>query len=254
MSQRQSITLVCQQCGTPYIRKHYAPSMAHLYKYCSRACSSLAQAGDLSGQRFGMLTVLRRGPNKVRGETSESGWVCRCDCGGENHVAKSDLIRGKVRSCRCIMGKNHTHGMFGTRVYKVWVGMIQRCHNPKDRGWRNWGGRGIVVCERWRHSFENFYSDMGAPAPGLSLDRIDNDGNYEPGNCRWVTAKEQQRNRRGNVFVDLRGEKKPVSAWAEEFGMDAELVRGRLYRGWDVERALTTPPDPRFSKRSVHSD
>ena len=130
--------------------------------------------------------------------------------------------------------------MTGTRERKTWNDMIQRCRNPNSKDYKNYGGRGIKVCERW-HEFEGFYEDMGDKPDGMSLDRIDNDGDYRPSNCRWATAKTQCRNRRGNRMLTYDGQTKCASAWAEVVGTTPSALHMRLVRGWSVERALTTP-------------
>lgn len=147
---------------------------------------------EMTGQTFGLLTVLGRAPDKV--SAAQAYWQCRCECGQEIAVNGSSLRRGSTRSCGCGRVK---HGLANKAPeYHVWEGIKQRCLNPNRRGYEYWGGRGISVCERWLE-FENFYADMGPrPGPGYSIDRSDNDGNYEPGNCRWATASEQQRNTR----------------------------------------------------------
>lgn len=123
--------------------------------------------------------------------------------------------------------------------YNTWIGMIHRCHRPTSPSYPLYGARGIRVCERW-HSTENFFQDMGPrPSKNHSLDRINNDGNYEPGNCRWATAKEQANNTRHNVHLELSGVKQTIGEWAKKLGMDSRTIRERLNRGWSVERALT---------------
>lgn len=120
--------------------------------------------------------------------------------------------------------------------------MRQRCENHRDTGYMNYGGRGVTVCERWR-AFENFYADMGPrPTPKHSIDRIDNDGNYEPGNCRWATKREQVCNRRGSLIVTFRGERQPLGKLCADAGLRFNVVYGRLKLGWTVDRALSTPP------------
>ncbi len=139
------------------------------------------------------------------------------------------------------------HGHWGTPEYWIWNTMIGRCTNPKDRQFKNYGGRGIGVCERWR-TFSNFWDDMcPRPEPRLELDRIDNDGNYEPGNVRWATRSQQMRNTRVNRIVEINGEKAPMIVWAERLGIKMGAVTSRLVRGWSDVDALTTTPMRRFS-------
>jgi hypothetical protein len=154
---------------------------------------------DLTGQRFGTLVVLGR---EGRGKNGAARWRTRCDCGTETVSQASNLRSGGAQSCGCaratgLRARNTTHGMSDQRPYKVWANMIARCTDPKHTRWPYYGARGIGVCDEWRTSFEAFWRDMGPSYhPGLSIDRIDNDGDYEPGNCRWATAKEQRANQR----------------------------------------------------------
>jgi hypothetical protein len=160
---------------------------------------------DLSGQRFGRLAVLGR----AQRAKPEAYWHCRCDCGVEVVVNGCRLRNGNTRSCGCLRREtaaingdhnvSHGYARMGIRrhpLYSVWSGMRTRCRNPNNKNWKDYGGRGITVCERW-DKFENFLADMGErPGPSYSIDRIDVEGNYEPGNCRWATPTEQVRNRR----------------------------------------------------------
>lgn len=155
------------------------------------------RAIDLTGRVFGRLTV--QGKGEVKGH--HRMWQCLCECGASKAVRSDHLTRGLVVSCGCYWAQrrveaNTTHGMSETRVYRIWKDMRNRCHYEKYPERHLYGGRGIEVCERWRWSFENFLADMGVPADHLSIDRIDVNGNYEPGNCRWATALEQSQNKR----------------------------------------------------------
>jgi len=164
---------------------------------------------DLSGMKFGKLTVLRL---SMKG-AAITKWLCRCDCGNELSVHSSNLRYGKTKSCGCSTYEtphHYVHGYAGDRrisEYKIWCAMKRRCFNSLDKCFPGWGGRGITVCDRWKESFTNFLEDVGRRPEGMSLHRIDNEGNYEPGNARWASAEEQSKNRRPRAkrTVCLRG-------------------------------------------------
>jgi len=193
---------------------------------------------DLTGGTFNDWSVIRYWGT----EGNRRKWLCACVCGTERPVNESNLVQGRSKNCGCLRRKPTTHGMSKTPEYKSWSAMQERCRNPKSSYYANYGGRGVEVCARWRESFENFFADMGRmPGSGYSLERIDNNGDYEPGNCRWATRKEQMRNKRTNHLLTLQGKTMTLAEWAEVVGIESSAIRQRLNRGWSVEEALTTP-------------
>lgn len=201
---------------------------------------------DLTGRVFDRLTVLGYAGKQKR----NSKWHCQCSCGTIKTVFATGLHNGDNRSCGCYMRENngrlkYRHGHKGSRTYRCWSNMMQRCTNPNNPAWKHYGGRGIVVCDGWR-DFVNFLRDMGQCPPRGEIDRHpNNNGNYEPGNCRWIVSQsDQMRNTRRNRPVLFRGETKLLSDWCHERGLAFSTVHWRLAKGWDVERALSAPPQP----------
>lgn len=203
---------------------------------------------SLVGLRSGRLTVIRIG--EVHGYKAK--WLCRCECGNTALVWSYSLRSGRTKSCGCLKDELsaerslvHGHTGRGTRSseYNSWDGMNQRCHNTKNPSYRKYGGRGIRVCARWRASFANFIADMGRkPSPQHSIDRIDNDGNYEPGNCRWATLSQQNSNmQRSKGALVYKGECGTFQYWAAKLGVTPSALCRRLNAGWSLERTLTTP-------------
>jgi len=187
---------------------------------------------DLTSNVFGRLTVLsyagRIGVNNQ--------WNCKCTCGNYCIVAGGNLNRGSTKSCGClhaeIASKVHaSHKMTGSGEYRTWMSMKNRCLNSNGIGYINYGGRGIKVCDRWVNSFESFFSDMGVRPKGSSIERINNNGNYEPSNCRWATAKEQANNKRSNHTITINGVTKTMQAWADECGLHWSVIKSRISSG-----------------------
>lgn len=191
---------------------------------------------DLTGMVFGQLTVLHRGENIPEGNRSRITWVCRCSCGTVKPVRGSCLVAGLTISCGCI---KVVHGMREHPLYQTWRAMLHRVDDEKRAGYKNYGGRGITVCARWR-DFPSFVEDMGEkPSPNHTLERVDNDGPYSPENCVWATRTEQSSNRRGNVLITFQGETKTVKQWCTILGLSYFSIIKKVARGHDVLRIFT---------------
>ena len=189
---------------------------------------------DLAGQRFGLWLVLSRDPERGRG----SRWLCRCDCGVERLLPSNHLTAGRSKSCGCRLSMHA--GLKHTPTWNSWSSMWARCTSRSHHAFGRYGGRGISICERWG-DFRNFLADMGTRPPGTTLDRIDNDGNYEPGNCRWATQREQGNNRRSCTRIVFQGRAQTLRQWSSETGLGAGTIAYRIAAGWPVEAALTEP-------------
>lgn len=199
---------------------------------------------DLTGERFGMLTVLRhQGKACSLGGTPQHLWLCRCACGSEKVIRGASLRSGKSSSCGC---KRHMRlGHSRHPLYPTFTGIIQRCYNPKSVDYPNYGGRGIEVYREWRDCPERFIDYVRAmgwdEGDSRSIDRIDNNGHYEPGNIRLADRFEQGRNKRSNVVIEFRGRSLTMAEWAEQMNIPYGRLQTRIFRGWPPERALTEP-------------
>jgi hypothetical protein len=204
----------------------------------------MPKAVDLSGQVFGKLTAVTE---TTKRKNSFVVWLCECACGNSVEVTSNNLRKGKTKSCGCLIGdvliaRNTTHGMSGTPEHLAWTCMNARCYNPNTIWYKRYGGRGISVCDRWRTSFENFFNDVGRkPTVKHSLDRIDNNGNYEPSNCRWATATEQALNRDVGTRITVDGVMDTMSGWSLRLGGSRCLIRRRIQAGMRPEDAVKTP-------------
>lgn len=212
---------------------------------------------DLTGQRFDRLTVIRRAPNGVRGQTQ---WVCLCDCTPDREIViqASGMVAGRTHSCGCLRREAtgdaaRTHGKTGSRAHNSWSHAKNRCTNPKGRSWGNYGGRGITMCLRWSQSFAAFYADMGDPPVGRSIERVNNNGHYScgkhdlcsdcrgrnlPTNCRWATPLEQGNNTRRNVTLECAGKLATLAQWSRSTGVGYKTLQGRVERGEVGEGAV----------------
>lgn len=225
--------------------------MSHLHRY--RRCRIMTNQGnkgfnvaksvDLSGHRFNRLTVLRadrRGNQLV--------WVCQCVCGGTVTLRTARITGSRpTRSCGCLQRETvsairTTHGRSRTYLYRTWSMIIQRCRVTTNPAYPDYGGRGITVCDRWASSFADFAADVGhRPSAAHTIDRIDNDRGYEPGNVRWATRAEQARNRRSNRWITANGETRTLAEWIARSGLAATTIERRLKRGWPPADAVLTP-------------
>lgn len=199
---------------------------------------------NLTGLRFGRLLVAEKARVKLT-KSKNAEWSCLCDCGSTVTILSSNLIQGRSNSCGCwnkerTSDVNKTHGMSKTRLHTIWTNMKQRCNNPKWTDYHRYGGRGIKVCDEWQQSFEAFSAWASAAGydDSLTIDRIDNDGNYEPGNCRWATNKEQARNKEKTK----RYEGKTLAEWATIVGVKYETLWARIaVLNWPISKVFNTP-------------
>ena len=193
-------------------------------------------ANDLTGKKFGKLEVIGVHDTGSR----KTYYVCQCDCGNIKVVRADALISGATKSCGCIkkeqdkinLTANHKHKMSGTRIYETWQDMKRRCYNKQNARYDRYGGRGITVCDEWLNNFQSFYdwAISNGYSDDLTIDRIDNDGNYEPSNCRWSTAKEQCNNRGSNININIGNATKSLMCWCEIFNVDYKKVYARYKR------------------------
>lgn len=249
----RSRTWVCEcECGNKIL-----VSTSHLKSGHTKSCGCLRHEGgkevrDLTGQRFGRLIAIREDGRTKQGQAK---WLCQCDCGNIKSIASASLTGGLTKSCGCYNSELRTnlnlkHGDAfrhnKARLYEVWCAMIKRCENPNDDHFYCYGGRGVSVCADW-HKYENFKAwayangyDDSAGRGQCTIDRIDNNKGYEPGNCRWVDMRAQGKNTRKAKMLTIQGKTKPLTQWAEEKNIRPGTIHSRLRNGWAVEEAVMT--------------
>ena len=209
------------------------------------------KVGDLTGQHFGMLTVVEKAEDRIYNNKAYKQWFCRCDCGKEKVIMQANLMSGKSTNCGCqrilkIQKATKTHGMTKSRLYVLYKGILARCYNKNHQHYKEYGERGIRVCSEWLEDFMNFYNwamdngyDENAPRGKCTLDRISNDGNYEPNNCRWVDMKVQANNTRKNIVItNSKGESHTISEWGHILGVSPSLLLSRYRKGWEIDKVL----------------
>ena len=200
---------------------------------------------NMKDRIFNYLKVVERAGNTKSGEAM---WLCECICGKKKILPGSKVRNGEIKSCGCMKTelsgkKNRKHGMRKTRLYRIWQGMIQRTTNKSNTEYCDYGGRGIEVCTEWRSDFESFrkWSYENGYSDNLTIDRIENEKGYSPENCRWITQKDNCRNKRNNHCLTYKGETKTIAEWAEITGIGKATLRHRIVKmGWSAEKALTT--------------
>lgn len=199
---------------------------------------------NLINQKFNKLLVLRRLPNQGK----KVMWECKCDCGNLTQVLTSNLKCGRTKSCGCLrisklVSRSTTHNQRHTKLYEVWKTMKQRCFNPNCDSYKNYGARGITIYSDWKDNFNSFYewSISNGYQDGLTIDRIDFNGNYEPSNCRWVDRLTQANNTRTNVFIEFNNEVHTIAEWSRIYNIKQSVLSDRLRRGWSIEKSLTSP-------------
>jgi hypothetical protein len=199
---------------------------------------------DLVGQKFGRLTVLSLDHETKKGRRF---WLCKCECGNEVVKDAKDILSGHVKSCGCLQrnvlgASKRTHGKSRTKIGDVLEGMKARCYNKNEISYTRYGARGIFICDEWLEDPIKFFewAEKTNYVYGFQIDRIDNDGPYSPENCRWVTSKENNRNKRTNNLITHNGETECVTAWSEKLGIPPPTIFGRLARGHSIEEALST--------------
>lgn len=212
---------------------------------------------DLTGKRFDMLTVVERLENASGGITR---WKCRCDCGNFTVVRGGNLRNGAVKSCGCkrhLPAHNRSHKMSQTRIYRVWAGMIQRCTNPNSKSYKNYGNKGISVCDEWKKSFEKFrdWAIKNGYSDNLTLERKDNSLGYSPDNCCWITKSEQMKNRDFNLKIEYNNETKTLAEWCRKLNLNYKTTYMRIWGyGWSVKEAFETPKGKRRKRGNKIGD
>lgn len=206
----------------------------------------MRKALEITGQKFGRLTAIKFVKKNKKGLHI---WLFKCDCGKEKMIIKQYVLSGQVKSCGCLLAEkrieSHTvHGFYGTSIYKTWQGIKRRCYYTNFKDYKNYGARGVLVCDEWKNDFINFYNwaITNGYKEGLTIDRIDVNGDYEPNNCRWVTTKIQNRNKRNCIFITYKNNTYCLGEWAERLNINYNTLNARIKKyKWNIEKAFETP-------------
>lgn len=204
-----------------------------------------------AGDRYARLTIIK----EVEKKNKRRYFLCKCDCGNHREVRMTNLRYGSTKSCGCLRDEQNRvagfkHGLRSSPIYSSWHSMKQRCLNPNAQSYHYYGGRGITIFDEWKDDFMNFYNWAieNGYTEGMTIERIDVNGNYEPDNCTWIPQSEQSNNTRRNKPVAFNGKTKNVTEWSKELGFNRGMLRKRLSSGWSIERALTTPVQTKYQR------
>lgn len=202
---------------------------------------------DMTGREFEECVVIKRS-DKLSKDGKKIFWECECKCGNTFTARGSDIRSGNTKSCGCLVKKKArtrkgAHGQRNSRIYTIWNNMKLRCYNKNQNNYFNYGGRGIKICDEWKNDFTTFYNWAieNGYSDELSIERINNDGDYEPSNCKWANLHEQARNKRNNRFLEHDGKKMIAPDWSKVTGIPEKIIYDRMTKGWDDERVLTQP-------------
>lgn len=233
----------CQcDCGAIITKTYFG--LTHNKELCCPDCK-IPQIEDISGQKFGRLTVIRYAG---KSQSNQTMWECQCECGNTITAQAQNLKNGHTKSCGCYnieltSKRNRTHGETRTRLYNIWHDMCYRCYGEKHHSYYLYGAKGITVCDEWKNSFEKFrdWALQNGYADNLSIDRIDSTGNYEPSNCRWATDLVQANNTNRNRYFTIDGITDTLANWCRKYNMPYATVSSRIRGEWDIVDALTLP-------------
>lgn len=210
----------------------------------------MGKAIDLTGKKFGKLTVIKLDHIKRYVGCTKYFWLCKCECGNFCITSQNQLSRGKTKSCGCLQKEYFSikHNLRFSKLYITWENIKKRCYNKKSSRYKWYGEKGIIVCNEWKDDFKAFYDWAMANGykEGLTIDRIDVNGNYEPSNCRWVDWKTQQQNKNSNIYLTYNNQTKCITEWARIFNINRATLQWRIKKGWEVQEALTTLPKTKY--------
>ena len=231
------------QCDCGRICKAYEPALLDNRKI---DCGKHNKFVDLTNFKYGKLTVIKKTNEKTK--DNKILWLCQCKCGNTITLQTYAILSGRTRSCGCLrpeLSKKLFSGVRqeNLRLYRIWTGIKQRCYNEKYNDYKDYGAKGVIMCEDWKNNYESFYiwAINNGYSDSLSIDRIDTTGNYEPNNCRWADDETQANNKRNTLYFNIDGEKKSLHQICQEKGVDKTLIYSRLWNGWNLEDALNTP-------------